>query len=210
LDDLRGQNVSTEGNVRRAFEGLLADTARHKGWTLVSELSEKSGGSLVRPDGTVRDANSLPRGYWEAKDTKDDLDTEIKRKIARGYRLSNTIFEDTRTGVLYQNKQEVLRAPLGDPAELAKLLNQFFRYTEPDIEPPGEHHRLGAGPFPHALCRQEDRQVGHLLLRLRLSAPSRIPREVCREPEARAAAHPAGERLPRLCQGRKGAGAAPH
>ena len=59
----------------------------------------------MRPDGTVRDSNSLPRGYWEAKDTNDDLDTEIKRKIAHGYKLSNTIFEDTETGVLYQNKK---------------------------------------------------------------------------------------------------------
>ena len=134
LESLRKQDVDNEMSVRSAFEFLLAETAKLKGWTLVPELSEKSGGSLVRPDGTLRDANSLPRGYWEAKDTKDDLNTEIRRKIARGYRLSNTIFEDTETGVLYQNKQEVLRVPLGDPKELARLLNQFYGYAEPDIE----------------------------------------------------------------------------
>ncbi|MBZ5545676.1 MAG: hypothetical protein LAO07_18705 [Acidobacteriia bacterium] len=70
---LRDQHVFNEMNVRSAFESLLADTARLKGWTLIPELSGKSGGSLVRPDGTLRDRNSLPRGYWEAKDTKDDL-----------------------------------------------------------------------------------------------------------------------------------------
>ena len=121
-------------NIRSPFQSLLEDTARLKGWTLIPELSEKASGGSVRPDGTVRDSNSLPRGYWEAKDTKDDLDAEIKRKTARGYKLSNTIFEDTQTGILFQNKQEVLRVPLGDPQELAKLLNQFFSYTEPDIE----------------------------------------------------------------------------
>ena len=57
------QHVFNEMNVRSAFEFLLADTVRLKGWTLIPELSGKSGGSLVRPDGTVRDANSLPRGY---------------------------------------------------------------------------------------------------------------------------------------------------
>src|SRR5579859_2866226 len=134
LEGFRNQRVSDEMNVRSAFQSLLADTARLKGWTLVPELSTHSGGSLVRPDATLRDANSLPRGYWEAKDTKDDLDSEIRRKIVRGYRLSNTIFEDTETGVLYQNKQEVLRVPLGDPKELARLLNQFYGYAEPDIE----------------------------------------------------------------------------
>jgi predicted helicase len=134
LEGFRNQRVSDEMNVRSAFQSLLADTARLKGWTLVPELSAHSGGSLVRPDATLRDANSLPRGYWEAKDTKDDLDSEIRRKIAHGYSLSNTIFEDTQTGVLYQNKQEVRRVPLGDPKELARLLNQFYGYAEPDIE----------------------------------------------------------------------------
>ena len=47
------------------------------------ELSEKSGGSLVRPDGTVRDRNSLPRGDWEARTPKDDLDAEIRSTKSR-------------------------------------------------------------------------------------------------------------------------------
>jgi hypothetical protein len=69
LEALKKQDVDNEMSVRSAFEFLLQQTARIKGWTLVPELSEKSGGSLVRPDGTLRDSNSLPRGYWEAKDT---------------------------------------------------------------------------------------------------------------------------------------------
>jgi predicted helicase len=132
---LRDQRVLNEMNVRSAFEFLLADTARLKGWTFIPELSEKSGGVLIRPDGTLRDRNSLPRGYWEAKDTQDDLATEVKKKAARGYPLTNIIFEDTQTGVLFQNKQQVDgEFNLGNPRELAALLNHFFSYTEPDIE----------------------------------------------------------------------------
>jgi len=129
------QHVFNEMNVRSAFESLLADTVKLRGWTLIPELSGKSGDSLVRPDDTVRDANSLPRGYWEAKDTQDDLDAEIKKKVARGYPLSNIIFEDTETGVLFQNKEKI-NGPftLGNPKELAALLNQFLSHTEPDIE----------------------------------------------------------------------------
>ena len=134
LRALRAQRVTHEMGLRSPFQRLLEDTAKLKKWTLIAELSEKTSGGRVRPDGTLRDSNSLPRGYWEAKDTRDDLDLEIRRKTARGYKLSNTIFEDTQTGVLYQNRQEVLRVPLGDPQELSKLLNQFFSYTEPDIE----------------------------------------------------------------------------
>ncbi|MFB3921582.1 MAG: type ISP restriction/modification enzyme [Terriglobia bacterium] len=132
---LRDQHVFDEMNVRSAFEMLLADAAKLKGWTLIPELSEKSGGSLVRPDGTIRDANSLPRGHWEAKDTKDDLAAEIKKKASRGYPLNNIIFEDTERGVLYQNKQQVNgEYNLGNPKELVALLNQFFSHVEPDIE----------------------------------------------------------------------------
>src|SRR2546426_8400996 len=132
---LQRQGVFNEMSTRSAFEYLLGDVAKLKGWTLIPELSEKSGGSLIRPDGTVRDANSIPRGYWEAKDTQDDLDTEIKKKAALGYPLSNIIFEDTETGFLFQNKQKV-NGPfaLGNPKELAALLNQFFSYVEPDME----------------------------------------------------------------------------
>jgi len=132
---LRDQGVLNEMSVRSPFESLLQETARLKDWTFIAELSGKSGGALIRPDGTLRDRNSLPRGYWEAKDTQDDLDTEIKKKIARGYPLSNIIFEDTQTGVLFQDKQKI-NGPytLGNPKELAGLLNQFFSYTEPDIE----------------------------------------------------------------------------
>jgi hypothetical protein len=90
---LRDQRVLNELSVRSAFEFLLADTAKLKGWTFIAELSGKSGGALIRPDGTLQDGNHLPRGYWEAKDTQDNLDTEIKKKIARGYPLSNIIFE---------------------------------------------------------------------------------------------------------------------
>jgi len=132
---LRDQGVLNEMSVRSPFESLLQETARLKNWTFIAELSGKSGGALVRPDGTLRDRSTLPRGYWEAKDTQDDLDTEIKKKIARGYPLSNIIFEDTQTGVLFQGKQKI-NGPysLGNPKELAALLNQFFSYTEPDIE----------------------------------------------------------------------------
>jgi predicted helicase len=68
------------------------------------------------------------------KTTDDDLDEEIKKKKAKGYPLTNIIFEDTRVAVLYQSKQEALRVDLTDSAQLVRLLQQFFSYIEPDIE----------------------------------------------------------------------------
>jgi hypothetical protein len=62
--------------------------------------AHKVGGKTVIPDATLCDEYNLHRGYWEAKDTDDKLDVEIKKKIAKGYPLTNTIFEDTRQAVL--------------------------------------------------------------------------------------------------------------
>jgi predicted helicase len=133
--ELDAQGVKTEGNVRRAFGTLLAETAHQRNWTLVEELSEKSKrGTSIRPDGTLRDPNHLPYGYWEAKDTADDLDAEIRTKIGRGYPLSNIIFEDTRLAVLYQSKKEVFRADLSKPEDLAQLLTLFYSYNEPNFQ----------------------------------------------------------------------------
>ncbi len=120
------QNVSHETGLRSAFQNLLAVTGQEKHWTLIPELSMKLGGKLVRPDGTLRDEWHLPRGYWEAKDTADDLDAEIKKKAAKGYPLTNTIFEDTQNAILYQNGSETVRIPLTDRGKLADLLTAFY------------------------------------------------------------------------------------
>src|ERR1039457_5194195 len=133
LADLRGQGVEHELGLRRPFENLLADSARLHGWRFVAEVGAKAGGHRIRPDGTVFDANSLPRGFWESKDSHDDLDREIDRKIRRGYPLGNTIFEDTRRAVLYQNRNPVMRADLSDARDLADLLFRCYSHTAPQI-----------------------------------------------------------------------------
>ena len=66
----------------------------------------------IRPDGTFRDEYFLNRGYWEAKDTNDNLETEIQKKIAKGYPLTNIIFEDTQRATLYQNGQVAMQVDL--------------------------------------------------------------------------------------------------
>lgn len=124
------QKVQHEGALRSAFQNLLAETGRRAGWTLIPELRIGS----ICPDGTFRDDYSLNRGHWEAKDTNDNLDAEIKKKIAKGYPLTNTIFEDTRQAQLYQNGKPAFQANLTQPEELTNLLIAFFSYTEPAHE----------------------------------------------------------------------------
>jgi len=128
------QSVGHEGALRSAFQNLLADNGRKVGWTLIPELSLDANGCQIRPDGTFRDEFTIERGYWEAKDTYADLEAEIKKKIKRGYRLTNTIFEDTREARLYQDGKLDMVANLRDPKQLCDLLNAFFSHTEPAHE----------------------------------------------------------------------------
>ena len=133
LSAYQAQGVEHESALRTAFQNLLDETARPHGWKLVPESAAHAGHRLIRPDGTLFDNNGLPRGYWEAKDSRDRLDAEIARKIEKGYPLANTIFEDTRRAVLYQDKREVLRVDLLEPGEVSDLLRAFYSYEEPDI-----------------------------------------------------------------------------
>src|SRR3989440_1089733 len=122
--------VTHETAVRSAFQNLLSAFAQSANWVLIPEQTLANG---KRPDGTLRDSFNLPRGYWEAKDTKDDLNTEIRKKINIGYPVTNTIFEDTRRAILYQNNKPVLEADLTQPKELTGVLDLFFHHATPDI-----------------------------------------------------------------------------
>src|SRR5258706_3984839 len=109
--------------VRTAFLNLLAETARQVKWTLIPEQTIEGN---IRPDGVLRDGFDLKRGFWEAKGPKSDLDKEITKKIATGYPLINTIFENTKRAILYQNKRRASEYNLQNPGEVADLLVQFF------------------------------------------------------------------------------------
>ena len=123
----------SELNIRRAFENCLDAYCREHsdGLTLVAEQRTQA---QVIPDGTVRDALRMARGYWEAKDSGDDLDAEIRSKFNSGYPRDNIIFEDSRTAALFQNGGEVMRANMARPGELHRLIRRFLDYELPQIE----------------------------------------------------------------------------
>ena len=130
---IRSGGSDNESNIRRAFENCLdAYCSEHRDrLVLVPELPTANG---VIPDGTVKDGLRMARGYWEAKDTHDDLDAEIQRKLDRGYPRDNIIFEDSRTAVLIQNREESMRVDMSRPGELHRLVRRFLDYELPQIE----------------------------------------------------------------------------
>ena len=122
-----------ELNIRPAFQNCLSaychDHRERLG--LVPELATSRG---VVPDGTVKDGLRMARGYWEAKDTHDDLDAEIQRKFNRGYPRDNIIFEDSREAVLIQNGDVAMRVDMRREGELHRLIRLFLDYELPEIE----------------------------------------------------------------------------
>ena len=122
-----------EMNIRPAFQNCLAAycAAHRDRLVLVPELEAPL---RNRPDGTIRDSLRMTRGYWEAKDSHDDLDAEIQAKFNRGYPRDNIVFEDSLTAVLFQNGAQAMRADMSRPAELHRLIRAFLDYEVPEIE----------------------------------------------------------------------------
>ena len=124
-----------ESVVREAFKDLLKSWGRAHDLTFIPEYEIESKTKERRyADGALLHTLRVPFGYWEAKDEKDDLDTEIDFKLRRGYPRTNIIFEDSTQAVLIQHGEEVMRCGVEDVAQLEKLLKLFFGYERPEIE----------------------------------------------------------------------------
>ena len=133
LSQLREFGGYSEQHLRPAFQYCLDSYCRdHKEkLVLVPELALPSG---LQPDGTVKDSLRMARGYWEAKDSDDDLDSEIQKKLDKGYPGDNIVFEDTETAVLVQNGDVAMRVDMSRPDELHRLIRHFLDYELPEIE----------------------------------------------------------------------------
>ncbi len=135
LSDLRRVSGSQrESVVREAFKTLLKDWGRGEGLLFVpeDEVVTPMGERRYVDGALVEQSLRLRHGYWEAKDTNDDLDQEIAKKFRRGYPQDNIIFEDSQTAVLIQNKREVLRCAVDDPDAIQRLVTQFFKF-QPEV-----------------------------------------------------------------------------
>jgi len=135
LDRIRQVSGSlNEQTIRPAFRQLLRDWARADDLVFLEELEFATPQKTkVYPDGTVLHDLRVPLGFWEAKDTRDDLDTEISKKLRAGYPQTNILFENSETAILIQNREEVLRCAMTDTDALEKLLKLFFSYERPEI-----------------------------------------------------------------------------
>ena len=124
-----------EGAVAPAFAHLLRAAAQPFGWTLAEQYARTvRGGQTIRIDGGLLDRFRLARGYWEAKDSADDLDAEISRKLDAGYPQDNILFQSPARIVVIQQGQRVWDAPASEPDALISGLRAFLTYQPPAFE----------------------------------------------------------------------------
>ena len=122
---------TTEGNTRSAFADLLKRAAGPYDWHLVEEYQFKGTAKQpLRADGALVDSLTLVHGLWEAKDSADDLQKEIKAKVAKGYPLTNILFQSPTRAVLYQDSRIAIDCDLTQPENLVEVLQLFFDHRQ--------------------------------------------------------------------------------
>lgn len=124
-----------EGSVSPAFGILLRKCAKQFDLTLVEQyrMKARNNSASIQVDGALLDEYKLPHGYWEAKDTDDDLEVEVQKKFKKGYPKDNIIFQSPDRIILYQHGQEVFDKDISETNQenLIAALKLFFAYEPP-------------------------------------------------------------------------------
>lgn len=136
LDRAKQFGKSTnEDAIKSYFWMLLNDYARKNNYEVVREVyCMGTKGSKVKPDGILKNLFGIDIGYWESKDEKDDIETEIDNKIKKGYPTTNILFEDSNIAVLFQHGVEVNRARIDDGDNLHNLITEFVSFKNETVQ----------------------------------------------------------------------------
>jgi predicted helicase len=133
LERFARAHFDKEGTIRGAFEDLLKHCARQFDWTLVPEYSiPRKSRHPASVDAALLDAFNIPRGYWEAKDEKDSLEVEMRKKFEAGYPRSNILFQRPTRALLFQDGRIAFNDSIEDPQKLVDVLRLFFEWRQPE------------------------------------------------------------------------------
>jgi hypothetical protein len=124
---IRFGGTTKETAIRRAVSNLINAYARPHDLLLIEELDyyNPQRKKRVTPDGTLKNILRLDHGFWESKDTDDDLDEEIAKKFDKGYPDSSILFEDSERAVLWQDGPHIGGAAFTKDEEFDALLSAF-------------------------------------------------------------------------------------
>lgn len=135
LKDVRQLSLLHEGAVSPAFANLLRACASRMGWTFAEQHQiPRKGRRPLRADGVFLDEFKLRHGVWEAKDTDDDLDREVRKKFSEGYPQDNILFQAPDRAILVQNGRVIADDDITNPETLVDILKLFCEYQPPEYE----------------------------------------------------------------------------
>ena len=121
LNDLdRYKKISgslTEGVISEAFKDLLKAWSRQSNLHFIDQYPfQSTQKTRIQPDGTILHDLRVPLGYWEAKDSNDDLDAEIDKNVKQVRLASRRTYRDGRR-------------------ELSQAIVQVLLFSPPDAAP---------------------------------------------------------------------------
>ena len=127
IEDAKKSGTDNEQNIREFFYELLKNYTNPLNIKIEREIKEHVGDKIIYYDGKLKKGN-MDLGWVENKDAKDDLEKEIKNKICKNYNLNNTIFENSKELVLYQNGKRAIKIKMEDGEKLDKVLIKFVNF----------------------------------------------------------------------------------
>ncbi len=136
VHQIRRSGIKNEGALSMPFFFLIMQYAQSKKYQFHSQITIKSKktGKNIRPDGILMNDLRVHRGYWESKDPDDKIDEEINKKLfSDGYPSNNILFEDTKTAVLIQGGEEVMRVAVKDADKLHNILSAFVNFQPAEV-----------------------------------------------------------------------------
>lgn len=134
LNKLKKIGEVNEGAVAPYFANILRHYSKQFNWILIEKYQmESKKESIIYPDGAIVDEFKLLHGIWEAKDTKDKLENEVKKKFEKGYPRENIIFQEPSRIIIWQNGNHVGDYDISNKEKIVEALKIFFEYKPPEF-----------------------------------------------------------------------------
>jgi predicted helicase len=129
LEVFAKQGITHETAVKNAFQSILFHCCKQMNYDFIEEYPYKRLERYkARIDGAFLDSYRVPQGYWEAKDSQDDLAKEVIKKFDQGYPRDNIIFQSPDRAIIYQGSTFILDEPITSPERLIIVLKELFHY----------------------------------------------------------------------------------
>ena len=130
------QGISHETAIKNAFQNVLVTCCKQLNYDFIEEFPYKRlERHKARIDGAFLGNYKVPQGYWEAKDSQDDLAKEVKNKFEQGYPRDNIIFQSPERAIIYQGSTMILDENITSPDRLVQVLKCLFEFkTDTQME----------------------------------------------------------------------------